>query len=49
MTLTMNIQLCPIPLQDLLRSHAPGATLLASMGQQAVLLKADAPALSVRT
>ncbi|AWN23642.1 diguanylate cyclase [Deinococcus irradiatisoli] len=37
----------PDTLKDLLSSQTPGATLLASVGQQAVLLKADAPALNV--
>ncbi|GAA4016502.1 EAL domain-containing protein [Deinococcus rubellus] len=47
MTLTVNPAL-PDTLRELLKSHAPGASLLASLGQQVLLLSADAPAISVR-
>ncbi|WP_161883579.1 sensor domain-containing protein [Deinococcus alpinitundrae] len=47
MTLTVNPAL-PDTLRELLRSHAPGAVLLASLGQQVLLLSADAPTTTVR-
>lgn len=47
MTLTVNPAL-PDTLRELLKSHAPGAALLASLGPEVLLLSAETPAINVR-